>query len=109
LHRRYRVTASIGVAGGFEERAMSTIGASNSNNPYVAVQAQWQRGKTQSSAAQGDAPSQSFTVTGPQGTSTPSSTTAAPSGGATSTSGGTFPRFEPQTLQALLALQTTGS
>jgi len=88
---------------------MSTVNASNSNNPYASVQALWQRGQSQSSAAQGDAPSQPFTVTSQSGANAPSSTAAASSGGAASASGGTFPRFEPQTLEALLALQTTGS
>jgi hypothetical protein len=87
---------------------MSTIGAS-SNNPYANIQALWQRGKAQRSAAQGDAPSQTFATTGPQATNAPSPAPAAASGGAASASGGTFPRFEPQTLQALLALQTSGS
>jgi hypothetical protein len=93
---------------------MSTVGASN-NNPYAYIQAQWQRGKTQSSAAQGstsqqgDAPSQTFTATSTQGTSAPASTPAAPASTTTSGSGGgTFPRYEPQTLQTLLALQSTG-
>jgi hypothetical protein len=86
---------------------MSTIGASSGNNPYANVQALWKRGQAQSSAAQGDAPSQTFTATGPQSTTLPSSTTAAPTGGKASTSGGAFPRFEPMTLQALLAVQTT--
>jgi hypothetical protein len=88
---------------------MSTVNASNSNNPYASVQALWQRGQAQSGAAQGDAPSQLFTISSPRATSAPPSTTAARPNGAPLTSGGTFPRFEPQTLQALLALQTTGS
>jgi hypothetical protein len=112
LHHSLRVTASIGVAGGFEERAMSTIGASSSNNPYANIQMLWKRGQaqSQSGAAQGDAPSQTFgATTSPQAANAPASPTAAPPSGKTSTSGGTFPRFEPQTLQALLAVQTTGN
>jgi hypothetical protein len=86
---------------------MSTVGASSGNNPYANVQALLKRGQAQSSAAQGDAPSQTFTATSPQSTSAPTSTPAAPAGGKASTSGGAFPRFEPMTLQALLAVQTT--
>ena len=87
---------------------MSTIGASNSNNPYAQLQALWKRGQSQSSAAQGDAPSQSFAATGPQNTNTSSSPATAPaSAKTTSTSAGTFPRFEPQTLQTLLAVQAS--
>ncbi len=89
---------------------MSTIGASNGNSPYVQVQTLWKRGQPQSSAAQGDAPSQSFAATGPQNANTSSSTTAAPpSAKTTSTSVGTFPRFEPQTLQTLLAAQASSN
>jgi anaerobic magnesium-protoporphyrin IX monomethyl ester cyclase len=49
---------------------VSTIGASSSNNPYAQVQALWKRGQ-QSSAAQGDAASQSFAPTSSQSTNTP--------------------------------------
>ena len=58
---------------------MSTVGASNSNNPYAQLQALWQRGQSQSSAAQGDAPSQSFALTSSQKTSVPSAPPAASS------------------------------
>jgi hypothetical protein len=109
------VIASAGVTGGFEERAMSTIGAPSSNGPSANLQAQWKRGQTAGSAAQGDAPSQSFTeapspsfsAAGPQAAGVPSAPAAGSAGGKASTSGGTFPRFEPQTLQVLLALQTS--
>lgn len=87
---------------------MSTIGASSSNNPYAQVQALWQKGQSQSSAAQGDAPSKSFALTSAQKTSVPSpAVAAAPSGAKPATSSGTFPRFEPQTLQTLIALQAS--
>lgn len=91
---------------------MSTVGAS-SNNPYAYLQTVRRQGQAQSNATQSDSQSQQFTVTPPQGARTVSapsagSTTATSSGGATSTSGGTtFPRYEPQTLQALLALQSS--
>jgi hypothetical protein len=90
---------------------MSTVGAPSSNNPYAYLQPTKRPGQAQSSAAQGDPQSQQFAVTAPQSTSAASSTTAAStatasSGSATSTSSSTFPRFEPQTLQALLALQS---
>ncbi len=85
---------------------MSTVGASNGNNPYVQAQTLWKRGQSQSTAARGDAPSQSFATTGPQNSNTSSATAATPpSVKTTSTSAGTFPRFEPQTLQTLLAVQ----
>ena len=61
----------------FQERAMSTVSAPNSNNLYIQLQAPWKRGQSQSSAAQGDAPSQSFAATGPQNANATSSTTAA--------------------------------
>ena len=89
---------------------MSTVGASNGNNPFVQLQTLWKRGQSQSSAAQGDAPSQSFAATGPQNANTSSSTTAAPANVKTTyTSVGTFPRFEPQTLQTLLAAQAANN
>ncbi len=89
---------------------MSTVGASNSNNPYAQLQALWKRGQSQSSAAEGDAPSQSFAPTSSQSTNVPAAATAASSPGAkTPTSAGTFPRFEPQTLQTLLALQASNN
>jgi hypothetical protein len=94
---------------GFEERAMSTVGASNSNNPYAQLQALWKRGQSQSSAAEGDAPSQSFAPTSSQSTNLPAAATAASPGAKTPTSAGTFPRFEPQTLQTLLALQASNN
>jgi hypothetical protein len=106
LHEGFASLAPIALSGGFEECAMSTVGASN-NNPYANIQALWQRGKGQSSAAQGDGASQAFAMTGPQATNVTSSPTVAASSGAAATSGGKFPRFEPQTLQALLAAQTT--
>jgi hypothetical protein len=106
LHEGFASLASIASSGGFEECAMSTVGASNSN-PYANVQVLWQRGKAQSSAAQGDGASQAFATTGPQATSAASSPAIAASSGTASASGGKFPRFEPQTLQALLAAQTT--
>lgn len=89
---------------------MSTVSASSSNNPYTYLQPQ----RRQGSAAQSDSQSQQFPVSGPQAVSAVQSTNAAvtapsPSGGAASTSSGTFPRFEPQTLQALLALQMSGN
>ncbi len=86
---------------------MSTVGASNSNNPYAQLQALWQRGQSQSTAAQGDAPSQSFALTSSQKTSVPSAPAAASSSATPATSAGTFPRFEPQTLQTLIALQAS--
>ncbi len=93
-----------------------SVGAS-SNNPYAFIQAQWQRGKTQTpsstaqgSASQGDAPSQAFAAPSPQTATTPATTPAAAVSGKTAvSSGGTFPRYEHQTLQALLALQSTDS
>jgi hypothetical protein len=87
---------------------MSSIGASN-NNPNAYIQAMLQRGKPPSSAAQGDAPSQTFTAVSPQSTSAPAPAAAASPSAAKSGSGGTFPKFEPQTLQTLLALQAAGS
>ncbi len=87
---------------------MSTVSPSNSNNLYIQLQAPWKRGQSQSSAAQGDAPSQSLAATGPQNANATSSTAAAPpSVKMTPTSAGTFPRFEPQTLQVLLAAQAS--
>ncbi len=91
---------------------MSTIGAPTSNNPYSYVQTLRQQGQSQSSAAQGDSQSQQFAVTGPQGVSAAApvsaATPAAASSGATASgSGGSFPRFDPQTLRTLLALQAT--
>jgi hypothetical protein len=86
---------------------MSTVGPSTSNSPYAQVQALWKKGQSQGSAASGDAPSQTFSATSTQGAGAPASTAAGASSGKTSTSGGTFPRFEPQTLQTLLALQTS--
>jgi len=85
---------------------MSTIGASNGNNPYAQVQAQtlWKRGQ-QSSAAQGDAASQSFAPASAQSTNAPASPQPPAPSTKTSASVGTFPRYEPQTLQTLLALQ----
>jgi anaerobic magnesium-protoporphyrin IX monomethyl ester cyclase len=53
-----------------KKSAMSTIGASNSNDPHAQVQARRKRGQ-QSSAAQGDAASQSFAPTSSQSTNTP--------------------------------------
>jgi anaerobic magnesium-protoporphyrin IX monomethyl ester cyclase len=50
--------------------AMSTIGASDSNDPHAQVQALRKRGR-QSSDAQGDAASQSFAPTSSQSTNTP--------------------------------------
>ena len=89
---------------------MSTVGASNSNNPFAQLQLLWKRGQSQSSAAQGDAASQSSATTGAQNTNTTSSTAAAvPSVKTTPTSAGTFPRFEPQTMQTLLALQASNN
>jgi hypothetical protein len=82
---------------------MSTVSASSNNLPQLQV---WKRGQTQSGgAAQGDAPSQSFAPTSQQTTNTPSSLPAPQAGAKAATSAGTFPRFEPQTLQTLLALQ----
>jgi hypothetical protein len=84
---------------------MSTVVTSNSS---AFTQSIWQRTKSQNSgAAQGDAASQSFPATAaPAATVAAAPATAAPSGTKT-TSGGTFPRFEPQTLQVLLAQQAT--
>jgi hypothetical protein len=108
LHGNGRITASVGRADGLEERTeeldMSTVGASG--NSFVQVQAVWKRGQPQSSgAAQGDAPSQSFAPTSTQAANTSSSPPPQP-GAKAATSVGTFPRFEPQTLQTLLALQS---
>ncbi len=89
---------------------MSTVGASNSNSPYAQLQTLWKRGQSQSSAAQGDAPSQSFAATRSPSTNLPAAAAAASSGAkAPTTSAGTFPRFEPQTLQTLLALQASNN
>jgi anaerobic magnesium-protoporphyrin IX monomethyl ester cyclase len=54
------------------ENAMSTIGASSSNDPHAQDQELWKRGQ-RSSAAQGDAASQSFAPTSSQSTNTPAS------------------------------------
>jgi hypothetical protein len=86
---------------------MSTIGASNSNTPHAQLQALWQQGQSQSSAAQGDAPSQSFAPTSSQKTNVLSPPSAASSSAKPATSAGTFPRFEPQTFQTLIALQAS--
>lgn len=92
---------------------MTTIGASNHKH-HSSIQSLLHQGTTQSSASQsasallGNATSQTFSAASPQSTSTPASTTAASSAGKTSAAAVTFPRFEPQTLQALLALQTGG-
>ncbi len=90
---------------------MTTVGAPTGNNPYTYLQPTKRPGQPQSSAAQGDPQSQQFAATAPQSTSAASSapatsTAAASPGSATSTTSSTFPRFEPQTLQALLALQS---
>ena len=87
---------------------MSTVSASNSN-PYAFTQATWQRAKSQSSATQGDAASQPSPATGPASATTAVTTTVVSPGSAKSTSSGGFPRFEPQTLQTLLAVQANGS
>jgi len=86
---------------------MSTVGAPNGN--YVTLQAQWKRGQTQSSATQGDAPSQTFLPIGSKPNAAPAATTATTPASKPTTSVGTFPRFEPQTWQTLLALQSVGS
>jgi hypothetical protein len=84
---------------------MSTVGASSNN--FTQLQAVFKRGQAQNSgAAQGDAPSQSFAPTGQQTTNTQSSPPPPQPGAKAATSSGTFPRFEPQTLQTLLALQS---
>ena len=92
---------------------MSTVGAPNNGNPFSHLHTLRRQGHSSGSAAQGD--SQQFAVAAPQGASAASApaagaTTASPSsGGAVSNSGSTtFPSFAPQTLQALLALQTSG-
>ena len=86
---------------------MSTIGASSGSNPYAQVQAQTllKRGQ-QSSATQGDAASQSFAPTSAQSANATASPQPTAPTTKTSASAGTFPRYEPLTLQTLLALQT---
>jgi hypothetical protein len=93
---------------------MSTVDGPSSNNPFAYLQTVRGQGQAQSSAAQGDPQSQQFAVAAPQGASAAMAAAAvpispAPSGGKPPTAGTIFPRFEPQTLQALLALQTSGS
>jgi hypothetical protein len=92
---------------------MSVSGASGTN-PFLSLQALWQQGQSQSgTAAQADPMSQLLGSTGQQAATPPvsggSSTLTPPAiPGATSGAGNTFPQYSPQTLQALLALQSTG-
>lgn len=88
---------------------MPPVNASSNNASGAGAQAVWQRGQSASSAAQGDAASQPFTVMGRQSAKPLPSSGGLPPGGAPSAnSTGAFPRFEWQTLGTLLALQTTG-
>jgi hypothetical protein len=98
-------------ADGFEERAMSmSVGSSSTNNPFAYLQALWQQEQSSSSTATQSNPlSQLFAAIGQQATGATASAGAASSAGATSTSGNTFPQFGAQTLQALLALQSSGN
>ena len=72
LHRLLAQCVLIVRANSTKESAVSTIGASSSNDPYAQAQALRKRGQ-QSSAAQGDAASQSFASTSSQSTNTPAS------------------------------------
>jgi hypothetical protein len=84
---------------------MSTVVTSNS---LAFTQSIRQRTKPQNSGAtQGDAASQSFATTPTSPTTPPSAPTTSALPATKPTSSGTFPRFEPQTLQVLLAQQTT--
>ncbi|HML08411.1 MAG TPA: hypothetical protein VK430_09845 [Xanthobacteraceae bacterium] len=101
---------TVGLAGGVEECAMSTsVGAASNNNPYAYLQALWQQEQSNGATAQSDPLSQLFAAFGQQGTGATSSPGTGSSTGAASASGNTLPQFSPQTLQALLAMQSSGN
>jgi hypothetical protein len=96
----------------FEESAMSfSVSASNTSNPFASLQSLWQ----QASPASGTQTPSSDPLSGllagldQQVAGGPSSTSGATSSGGTATAPtGLSQQFDPQTLQALLALQTSG-
>jgi hypothetical protein len=81
------------------------------NNPFAYLQSLWQQGLSASGTqAQSDPLSALLAELGQQGTAgTPASATTSSASGATTVPGGTATQFGPQTLQALLALQSGGS
>jgi hypothetical protein len=90
---------------------MSLSVNSSQNNPF-ALQALWQQASSASGTqAQSDPLSQLLAQFGQQGTGAAStaSGTGSTAAGTTATPGSSSPQFNPQTLQALLALQTNGS
>lgn len=84
----------------------------NTNNPFAYLQSLWQQGPSASTTpAQSDPLSALLASLGQQGTAAtpPASATTSPVSSATAVAGSTATQFGPQTLQALLALQTGGS
>lgn len=97
-----------------------SVNGSNSNSSYAYLQSLLQQGSSQSgTTTQSDPLSALLAALDQQGAGTaPSATGAASSdagsktsssAAATNSSGGSMPQFGPQTLQALLALQTSGN
>ena len=87
----------------------AAVSASGSSNPYAYLQALWQQEQSSGATPQSDPLSQLLAAISQQGGGATSSPGAGSSTGATSTSGNALGQFSPQTLQALLALQSSGN
>jgi hypothetical protein len=89
-----------------------SVSGSNTNNSFVYLQSLWPQASSASgSSSQTDPLSALLAELGQQGAGTTSaaSGTASSTAGVTAMTGSTPPQFNPQTLQALLALQGNGS
>ncbi len=88
-----------------------SVSGSNSNNPFASLQSLWQQGSSASGTQpQSDPLSGLLAELDQQGAGGPSSTSGTtPSDSTAAGSGSTSPQFDPQTLQALLAQQASGS
>ena len=88
-----------------------SVNASNSTNPFAYLQSLWQQQATSASGTQAQSDPLSAllaSITG-QASSTTATSTAASSTSATPSSSTTSPQFGQQTLQALLALQSSSA
>lgn len=87
-----------------------SVSGSNTSNPFASLQSLWQQASSPSGAQTPSDPlSGLLAVLDQQVAGGPSSTTGATSSGGTATAPtGLSQQFDPQTLQALLALQTSG-
>jgi hypothetical protein len=89
-----------------------SVSGSSANNPLAYLQSMWQQASSAgNSSSSSDPLSALLAELGQQGSGTASaaSGTASSITGAMATTGGTSAQFNPQTLQALLALQGNGS